>query len=167
MGPIPLPFVDPTPLLQMVISLISESLRQSAVGFDWVLEYYFLWTGNFHGGADCLLAYARPDCAFTGNDVLRGLYRLVAAIADTFLVAIVTYSFLRNIFERSFRGQVHAEGDPASFAAGDRDGQFRPGSDAGRHRREQRRRARDLDVPARPRPNGFEPLGALDCTPAL
>ncbi len=105
MGPIPLPFVDPTPLLQMVISLISESLRQSAVGFDWVLEYYFLWTGNFHGGADCLLAYARPDCAFTGNDVLRGLYRLVAVIADTFLVAIVTYSFLRSIFERSFRAK--------------------------------------------------------------
>ena len=105
MAPIPLPFVDPTPLLQMVIGLISESLRQSALGFDWVLEYYFLWTGNFHGAANCFMAYGRPDCAFTGNEVLRGLYRLVAVIADTFLVAIVTYSFLRSIFERSFRAR--------------------------------------------------------------
>jgi hypothetical protein len=89
----------------MVISLISASLTQSAIGFNWVLEYYFLWTGNFHGAADCFMAYARPACAFTGNDVLRGLYRLVAAIANSLLVAIVTYSFLRSIFERSFRAR--------------------------------------------------------------
>jgi hypothetical protein len=100
-----MPFVDPAPLIQTLISLISEALKQSSVGFDWVIEYYFLWTGNFHGSPGCLLAYARPDCAFTGNDVLRGLYRLTAAMADSCLAAIVTFSLFRSIFERSFRAK--------------------------------------------------------------
>src|SRR5258708_377961 len=100
-----MPFVDPTPLIQLLISLISEALKQSSVGVDWVIEYYFLWTGNFHGSPGCLLAYARPDCAFTGNDVLRGLYRLMAVMADSCLAAIVTFSLFRSIFERSFRAK--------------------------------------------------------------
>jgi hypothetical protein len=85
--------------------LIGALLQQAAGSFNWVIEYYFLWTGNFHADAGCLFAYAAPSCAFTGNDVVRGLYRMVAAIADASLVAIVTYSFMRSIFERSFRAR--------------------------------------------------------------
>jgi hypothetical protein len=85
--------------------LIETLLQQSAGGFNWVIEYYFLWTGNFHGASGCLFAYSQPSCAFTGNDVVRGLYRLTAGIADAVLAAIVTYSFMRSIFERSFRAR--------------------------------------------------------------
>jgi hypothetical protein len=99
------PLVDPAPLGDLISRLIETMLQQSAGGFNWLIEYYFLWTGNFHGADRCLFAYARPECAFTGNDVVRGLYRLTAALADTTLAAIVTFSFMRSIFERSFRAR--------------------------------------------------------------
>jgi len=85
--------------------LVETLLQQAAGSFNWVIEYYFLWTGNFHASGGCLFAVSRPSCAFTGNDVVRGLYQLVAAIADASLVGIVTYSFMRSIFERSFRAR--------------------------------------------------------------
>jgi hypothetical protein len=85
--------------------LVETLLQQGAGNFNWIIEYYFLWTGNFHASGGCLFAFSNPSCAFTGNDVVRGLYRLIAAIADATLVGIVTYSFMRSIFERSFRAR--------------------------------------------------------------
>jgi hypothetical protein len=97
--------VDPAPLGELFSRLVETLMQQSASGFSWVIEYYFLWTGNFHGADRCLFAYSNPACAFTGNDVVRGLYRLTAAIADATLLAIVMYSFLRSMFERSFHAR--------------------------------------------------------------
>jgi hypothetical protein len=85
--------------------LVETLLQQAAGSFNWVIEYYFLWTGNFHASGGCLFAVSSPSCAFTGNDVVRGLYQRVAAIADLGLAAIVTYGFMRSIFERSFRAR--------------------------------------------------------------
>jgi hypothetical protein len=85
--------------------LVETLLQQAAGGFSWTIEYYFLWTGNFHASPGCLLAISKPSCAFTGNDVVRSLYRMVAGIADALLVGVVTYSFMRSIFERSFRAK--------------------------------------------------------------
>jgi hypothetical protein len=28
--------------------LVETLLQQAAGSFNWVIEYYFLWTGNFH-----------------------------------------------------------------------------------------------------------------------
>ena len=96
-----IPLVDPAPLGELVSRLIETMLQQSAGGFNWLIEYYFLWTGNFHGADKCLFAYSNPACAFTGNDVVRGLYRLTAAMADAVLLAIVMFMFALHAAGRS------------------------------------------------------------------
>ena len=103
--PLPLPGVDPAPMADLFGQMVEMLMKQGASSFNWVIEYYFLWTGNFHGDSHCIFNFATPACGFTGNDVVRGLYRLTAAIADATLAAIVTYGFMRSIFERSFRAR--------------------------------------------------------------
>ena len=108
------PVLGPDQLLQLVSGLLGGLMTRAADVFNTVTEYYVLWTGNFNShagpGNPCLHAFGAghldpAGCRFTDNVVLRSLYNLTSAMAMTMLVGILTYAFLRSMFEHSFRAR--------------------------------------------------------------
>ena len=94
--------------------LLQHLVTRASSAFGTVTEYYVLWTGNFsaHAGTGnpCLHAFGAqradgPGCRFTDNVALRSVYGLTSAMAMTLLVAVLTYSFLRSMFEHSFHAR--------------------------------------------------------------
>jgi hypothetical protein len=108
------PLLGPGQLLDLVAGLLAQLVARATSTFSTVTEYYVLWTGNFsaHAGTGdtCLHVFGAhradgPGCRFTDNAVLRSVYGLTSAMAMTVLVAVLTYSFLRSMFEHSFHAR--------------------------------------------------------------
>ena len=108
------PVLGPDQLLTLVSGLLAGLVSHAAGVFNTVTEYYVLWTGNFNShpgpGNPCFHAFGagRLDpagCRFTDNAVLRSLYALTSAMAMTALVGVLTYAFMRSIFEHSFKAR--------------------------------------------------------------
>ena len=94
-----------------MLGVIDELLRGTKAIGEQTVESYFLWTGNFSdlgclvphfGGGDPTL---QPGCRFVDNNVLQHFYQLTRLMANSALVAIVVYSFLRSIWERGYRAR--------------------------------------------------------------
>jgi|GEM_PF-977410 len=108
------PVLGPDQLLLLVSGLLGGLVTRAAAVFNTVTEYYVLWTGNFNShagpGNPCFHAFGAghldpAGCRFTDNAVLRSLYVLTSAMAMTMLTGILTYAFMRSIFEHSFRAR--------------------------------------------------------------
>ncbi|MEA2682535.1 MAG: hypothetical protein QOK05_863 [Chloroflexota bacterium] len=108
------PVLGPDQLLNLVAGLLQNLVGRASSAFGVVTEYYVLWTGNFsaHAGPanPCLHAFGAqradgPGCRFTDNAVLRSIYGLTSAMAMAMLVAVLTYSFVRSMFEHSFHAR--------------------------------------------------------------
>jgi hypothetical protein len=104
---------DPLQLIALVTGVIDNLLHGAKSIGEQFIESYFLWTGNFNapalacnspgfGQGDPTL---RPGCRFIDNHVLQALYSMTSKMANASLVAIVVYSLLRSIWERSFRAR--------------------------------------------------------------
>jgi len=90
--------------------LVGRMLEAAGSGFNDVLEYFFLWTGNFQGGPRCLAGLLAthvdaPGCRVTDSAALQSFYHLTAAMTDVLLVGALTYALGRGIWERSFQAR--------------------------------------------------------------
>ncbi|MGI8607699.1 MAG: conjugal transfer protein TrbL family protein [Candidatus Dormibacteria bacterium] len=108
------PALGPDQLLQLVSGLLGGLVTRAATVFNAVTEYYVLWTGNFNShtgpGNLCFHSFSPrrlepAGCRFTDNSSLRTLYALTSAMAMTMLAGILTYAFMRSMFEHSFRAR--------------------------------------------------------------